>query len=92
MSELTGNGAATVIRSEAADLTERELFSIAYADADGWRCFYPRARGHLTAEQARAVMRRERNQPPETLEEAAEAERLLAFGDLWDAQHSTDLG
>jgi hypothetical protein len=70
------------------------MFSIAYADADGWRCFYPLTRGHLTAAEARALMRRERGHPLETPAEADEAETLLAFGQLWTAitgqTHDTD--
>ena len=57
-----------------------ERRSISYADADGWRCFYPLTRGHLTAAEARAVMRRERGMPQETAEEAAAAEFVLVIG------------
>ena len=57
-----------------------ERRSISYADADGWRCFYPLTRGHLTAAEARAVMRRERGMPKETAEEAAAAEFVLVMG------------
>ena len=64
-------------------MTEGELRSIAFADADGWRCFYPMARGHLTAAEARAVMRAERGMPPETQEEAAAAEFLLTMVCGW---------
>jgi hypothetical protein len=64
-------------------MSESELRSIAYADADGWRCFYPASRGHLTAAQARAVMRSERGLPPETVAEAEAAEFLLAAEDAW---------
>ena len=59
-------------------LTNEELRSIAYANADGWRCFYPASRGHLTAAEARAVMRAERGMPAETADEAEAAESLLA--------------
>ena len=90
MSEWTGDNTATVIR-ESSDTTEAEVFSIAYADADGWRCFYPLARGHLTAAQARAVMRKERAQPPESEAEADAAEALLAFVEVWDAQSGNDV-
>ena len=89
MSETTGPGSTTIQRG-APDLTEPELFSIAYADADGWRCFYPLTRGHLTAAEARAQMRRERNQPAETQEEADAAESLLAFGALFDGRDGGD--
>jgi hypothetical protein len=64
-------------------MTEAELRSIAFADADGWRCFYPASRGHLTAAEARAVMRRERGLPEETAEEAQEAEFLLTMEIGW---------
>ena len=64
-------------------LTNEELRSIAYADADGWRCFYPASRGHLTAAEARAVMRMERGMPAETVEEAEAAEFLLAVECGW---------
>ena len=64
-------------------MTEAELRSIAFADADGWRCFYPATRGHLTAAQARAVMRAERGMPEETAEEAADAEFLLTMENGW---------
>jgi hypothetical protein len=64
-------------------MSESELRSIAYADADGWRCFYPASRGHLTAAQARAVIRSERGLPPETVAEAEAAEFLLAAEDAW---------
>jgi hypothetical protein len=61
-------------------MADSEKRSISFADADGWRCFYPRTRGHLTAAEARAVMRRERGMPPETPEEAAAAEFILVVG------------
>jgi len=64
-------------------MTEAEQRSIDYADADGWRCFYPATRGHLTAAQARAVMRAERGMPEETAEEAADAEFLLTMENGW---------
>ena len=64
-------------------LTNEELRSIAYANADGWRCFYPASRGHLTAAEARAVMRAERGMPTETAEEAEAAESLLAAERGW---------
>jgi len=64
-------------------MSEGELRSIAFADADGWRCFYPASRGHLTAAEARAVMRAERGMPPETAEEAEAAEFLLAVENGW---------
>lgn len=64
-------------------LTNEELRSIAYANADGWRCFYPASRGHLTAAEARAVMRAERGMPAETAEEAEAAESLLAAERGW---------
>jgi hypothetical protein len=64
-------------------MTEAELRSIAFADADGWRCFYPATRGHLTAAEARAVMRAERGLPEETPEEAAAAEFLLTMENGW---------
>ncbi|MET4581780.1 hypothetical protein ABIE21_001270 [Conyzicola nivalis] len=57
-----------------------ERRSISYADADGWRCFYPLTRGHLSAAEARAVLRRERGMPEETAEEAAAAEFVLVVG------------
>jgi len=60
-----------------AGLTAEERYSISFADADGWRCFYPLARGHLTAAEARAMMRKERGQPAETREEADAAEWVL---------------
>lgn len=64
-------------------LSDEELRSIAFADADGWRCFYPASRGHLTAAEARAVMRAERRLPAETAEEAAAAEFLLTMELGW---------
>ena len=64
-------------------MTNEELRSIAYANADGWRCFYPASRGHLTAAEARAVMRAERGMPTETAEEAEAAESLLAAERGW---------
>ena len=64
-------------------LTDEELRSIAYADADGWRCFYPVSRGHLTAAEARAVMRAERGLPAETVEESEAAEFLLVAESGW---------
>lgn len=65
-------------------MTESELRSIAFADADGWRCFYPATRGHLTAAEARAMMRAERGLPDETAEEAQAAEFVLAMENGWD--------
>lgn len=68
-------------------ITPEELSSITFADADGWRCFYPLTRGHLTAAEARAMMRKERGQPAETPEEADAAEWVLALAELddeWD--------
>jgi hypothetical protein len=64
-------------------MTEAELRSIAFADADGWRCFYPAARGHLTAAEARALLRAERGMPEETAEEAVAAEFLLTMENGW---------
>ena len=60
-------------------LSRDEKHSIEYADADGWRCFFPLTRGHLTAAEARAVMRSERGLPPESPAEAAAAEAVLAI-------------
>jgi len=69
-------------------MTEAELRSIAFADADGWRCFYPATRGHLTAAEARAVMRKERGLPLETEAEAREAEFLLTVENGWGGAES----
>ena len=66
-----------------ADITESEERSIAFADADGWRCFYPATRGHLTAAEARAVMRASRGLPEETREEREAAEFVLAIESAW---------
>ena len=69
-------------------MTDAEMRSIAFADADGWRCFYPATRGHLTAAQARAVMRAERGMPEETAEEAEAAEFLLTVESGWNGNDS----
>jgi len=65
-------------------MSDAEVRSIAFADADGWRCFYPTTRGHLTAAEARAVMRAERGMPEETAEEAEAAEFLLTMEFGWN--------
>jgi len=59
-------------------MTGAELRSIDFADADGWRCYFPLTRGHLTCAQARAVLRAERGLPGETPAEALAAEQVLA--------------
>ena len=66
-----------------ADLSDSEERSIAFADADGWRCFYPASRGHLTAAEARAEMRAARGLPAETPEEWEAAEFLLVVESAW---------
>jgi len=71
------------IVSSPAEVSDSEERSIAYADADGWRCFYPASRGHLTAAQARAEMRAARGLPPESSEERDAAEFLLLMESAW---------
>ena len=65
------------------EISESEERSLAFADADGWRCFYPASRGHLTAAEARAIMRSSRGLPEETPEEREAAEFLLAVESAW---------
>jgi hypothetical protein len=75
-----------------ADLSDNEERSIAFADADGWRCFYPASRGHLTAAEARAEMRAARGLPAETPEEWEAAEFLLVVESAWyNAENSGGL-
>ena len=76
MSEQIGH---TKAETRGESLSRDEKHSIEYADADGWRCFFPLTRGHLTAAEARAVMRAERGLPPESPTEAAAAEAVLAI-------------
>lgn len=59
-------------------MPDDESRSLDYADADGWRCFYPLTRGNLSAAEARAIMRRERGLPEETAEEGKAADFLLS--------------
>jgi antirestriction protein ArdC len=63
----------------ASDISDLEERSIAFADADGWRCFYPESRGHLTAAEARAA----RGLPPETPQEREAAEFVLVAESAW---------
>ena len=78
-------GSIASARSASGDveISESEERSIAFADADGWRCFYPASRGHLTAAEARAMMRAARGLPEETQEEREAAEFLLAVESAW---------
>ena len=67
----------------SADICDLEERSIAFADADGWRCFYPATRGHLTAAEARAELRAARGLPPETPGEREAAEFVLVTQSVW---------
>jgi hypothetical protein len=67
----------------ASDISDLEERSIAFADADGWRCFYPESRGHLTAAEARAEMRAARGLLPETPQEREAAEFVLVAESAW---------
>ena len=67
----------------SADICDLEERSIAFADADGWRCFYPATRGHLTAAEARAELRAARGLPPETPGEREAAEFVLVTQSMW---------
>jgi len=67
----------------SADICDLEERSIAFADADGWRCFYPATRGHLTAAEARAELRAARGLPPETPGEREAADFLLVTQAAW---------
>ena len=67
----------------SADICDLEERSIAFADADGWRCFYPATRGHLTAAEARAELRAARGLPPETPGEREAVEFLLVTQSAW---------
>jgi len=80
------DGSRLTVLDHSDGLTDLEAFSLAYIIADGWRCIYPLSRGHLTAAEARAQMRRERGEPAETQEEADEAETVLAFAGLWSSR------